>query len=383
MLYYMIRRYDIERSQASTALLDEKIRSEAIIAAIGDGISIQDTSFKVLYQNQVHKNIIGEHVGDYCYMAYEGRDNVCEGCPVEMSLKDGRIHTAERKSADNRTIVEVTASPLRDSTGKIIAGIEVVRNITERKSLEEQLRQAQKMEAIGQLTGGIAHDFNNILTAIIGYGSLMKMGMNEDNPMIQDVEQILASAEKAASLTRQLLAFSRKQIINPKPVNLNEIISRLENLLTRLIGEDIHLKTILSEDDLTVMADSGQIEQVLMNLATNARDAMPRGGVLAIETGLVQLGSEYIKTNDYVEHGEYALISVSDTGMGMDNRTIDRIFEPFFTTKELGKGTGLGLAVSYGIIKQHNGYINVYSEPAKGTIFKIYLPIVKSEVLDR
>jgi len=270
-----------------------------------------------------------------------------------------------------------------DEHGRLVGYDGLISDITEFKKLEAQLRQSQKMEAIGQLAGGIAHDFNNILTAIIGYANLLQMKIKEDDQARHNVDQILTSADRAARLTQSLLAFSRKRIISPQPVNLNEIITRVEKLLFRVIGEDVELKTILSEKDLIIRADSGQIEQVLMNLANNARDAMPSGGSLTIETGLVKLDTEYIKTHGYGEIGECALISVTDTGEGMDEETREKIFEPFFTTKEFGKGTGLGLSIVYGIIKQHDGYINCYSEPHKGTTFKIYLPVTAAVVEEK
>jgi len=204
--------------------------------------------------------------------------------------------------------------------------------------------------------------------------------MEPDNPLQNYTTQILNSAERAANLTRALLTFSRKQIISPKPVNINDLINGITRLLNRLIGEDIELITYLSEKDLTIMADSTQIEQVLMNLATNARDAMPDGGTLIIKTDLVVFDTEYIKVHGYGKPGGFALISVEDTGSGIDEKIKERIFEPFFTTKEVGKGTGLGLAMVYGIIRQHDGYINVYSVKDKGTTFKIYLPLIKSVV---
>jgi nitrogen-specific signal transduction histidine kinase len=251
-------------------------------------------------------------------------------------------------------------------------------DISERKSLEQQLLHAQKMESIGQLAGGIAHDFNNILAAIVGFGSILQMKMQDDDPSREYVNQILTSAERAASLTQSLLAFSRKQVINPKDISLNESIRNVERFLARIIGEDIALTTALSTDMLTIYADVMQIEQVLMNLATNARDAMPTGGRLMIETGRVMLDDAYVRTKGYGTPGPYAVLNVSDTGAGMDEQTQEKIFDPFFTTKELGRGTGLGLAIAYGIVKQSNGFINVYSEPGKGTTFKIYFPIVSS-----
>ncbi|MBI5638787.1 MAG: DUF3365 domain-containing protein [Nitrospirae bacterium] len=249
------------------------------------------------------------------------------------------------------------------------------RDITDRKKLEAQLLQAQKMEAVGHLAGGIAHDFNNILTAIIGYCNLLQMKMEKGSPLKNYIDQILSTAEKASSLTHQILIFSRKQVINPRPVNLGEIVRDVEKLLTRLIGEDIELKTEVSGDDLVVMADRGQIDQVLMNLATNARDAMPGGGLLSISTEKVHIDADYVRVHGYGIPGSYGVISVSDSGTGMDQETRKRIFEPFFTTKNSGKGTGLGLSMVYGIVKQHNGYINVYSEQGNGTIFRTYLPL--------
>ena len=267
------------------------------------------------------------------------------------------------------------------SIANTLSGIIVRRHVEdERERLLTQLLQAQKMEAVGQLAGGISHDFNNILTAMIGYGHLLKMKMKEDDPLRTYADNILSLSDKAANLTQSLLAFSRKRIMNPCPANLNEIIKRIDYLLSRIIGEDIKLQTVLSEKDLIVMADSGQIEQVLMNLATNARDAMPKGGLLTIGTETLDIDEEFIKEHGFGNEGEYALISLTDTGAGMDRETREKIFEPFFTTKEVGKGTGLGLSMVYGIIKQHEGYINVYSEPGRGTTFRIYLPLIEAKV---
>jgi len=279
--------------------------------------------------------------------------------------------------------VNVTVSLVRDIQGIPVYFISVVEDISEHKKLEEQLFQAQKMEAIGQLAGGIAHDFNNLLTAVIGYGNLLKAEVTQDEQASSYVNQILRASERAAALTNELLTFSRKQIISPRPVNLNNTIREVEKLLSRIIGEDIELTTVLSDKDLTIIADSTQIEQVLMNLATNARDAMPDGGSIIITTDRVELGMEFIKAYGYGKPGSYSLIAFEDTGTGMDERTRERIFEPFFTTKEVGKGTGLGLAMVYGIIKQHEGYINAYSEPGMGTTFKIFLPLIQTKADDK
>ena len=246
----------------------------------------------------------------------------------------------------------------------------------ERRRLESQLLQSQKMEAIGLLAGGVAHDFNNILSAILGYTSILQMKMSADDPLKPNVEQVLAASQRAATLTQSLLAFSRKQIINPQPLLVNESLRKFEKLLRRVIGEDIDFNTIYADPDMTVMMDAGQLEQVVINLATNARDAMPRGGKMTLETCLSRIDNAFIKQHGYGKAGSYAMLLVSDTGSGMDEKTQARIFEPFFTTKEMGKGTGLGLSTAYGIVKQNNGYITCYSEPGSGSTFRVYLPIV-------
>jgi PAS domain S-box-containing protein len=390
------------------------ISASIILHSMPDAVFITDPQMRIFYFNLAAEKITGfksrEAIGMYCKDVL--KSGICETeCVVKKALDtDKNIFNIETTiiTATGQTIPAlVSASLIKDTTGKIFGYLYSFRDIsllkkfmsdletsraelTERnieldRTLEElkltyiQLLQAQKMEAVGQLAGGIAHDFNNILTAIIGFGTLLKME-EKDDLLRSYINHILTSAERAANLTRALLTFSRKQIISPKPVNLNEIIRRLEKLLSRLIGEDIELSVVLTDKDLTVMADSGQIDQVLMNLATNAQDAMPEGGSLTIRTEYVQLDYEFIKRYGFDKPGHYALLSIEDTGIGMDEKTRERIFEPFFTTKETGKGTGLGLAMVYGIVKQHNGYINVYSEPDRGTIFRIYLPLIKSPV---
>ncbi|MDA8098016.1 MAG: ATP-binding protein, partial [Nitrospiraceae bacterium] len=245
----------------------------------------------------------------------------------------------------------------------------------EQRKLQDQLIHAQKMEAVGHLAGGIAHDFNNILTAIIGYTNLLRRKLAGDDPSRTFTDHILAASERAARLVKSLLAFSRKQVIEPMPVDLGEIVKGVEKIARTLIGEDIEFAVNLHAS-ATVMADTGQMEQVLLNLCTNARDAMPKGGHLAIETDRVTVDDESRRQHLLDRPGTYGIIAVSDTGNGMDEGVRKQIFEPFFTTKEVGKGTGLGLSIAYGIVRQHNGTIQVYSEPGRGTTFKIYLPSI-------
>lgn len=251
-------------------------------------------------------------------------------------------------------------------------------DITREKMMAAQLRHAQKMEAIGTLAGGIAHDFNNILTALIGYGTILQTRMNQGDPLRLYTDLILSASHKAANLTQSLLAFSRKRPISLKPVDLNGIVKGTEKLLRRLITEDITLETHLTESELVVLADTTQIDQILFNLTTNARDAMPRGGIVRITSDMVRMDRDFILTHGFGEEGWYALLAVSDTGVGMGKETQEKIFEPFFTTKEFGRGTGLGLSTVYGIVKQHHGYITVASEHERGTTFHIYLPAART-----
>jgi signal transduction histidine kinase len=273
--------------------------------------------------------------------------------------------------------VEYWAYPIRKDDA--VAGVVVTfMDVTERRKLEAQYRHSQKMEAIGQLAGGVAHDFNNILSAIIGYGNIAGMKFPDDHPARYDLEQILQSAARATALTQSLLTFSRKQPVKMELLGVNSVISKFEKFLLRLLREDIDLVTRYSAGELSIMADRGQIEQVVMNLVANARDAMPAKGTLTIETKSAVLDESFAAAHGYGKPGTYALLLVSDTGAGMNDETTRRIFEPFFTTKEVGKGTGLGLATVYGIVKAHDGFINVYSEPSRGTMFRIYIPLVRS-----
>ncbi|MDA8325048.1 MAG: ATP-binding protein [Nitrospiraceae bacterium] len=293
------------------------------------------------------------------------------GEPATLEFEINGLRGAKRRMTTH-------AVPFRNTKGEITALLAISTDVTDHRRLEEQFRHAQKMEAVGKLAGGIAHDFNNILSAIIGYADLIKAKLKDDGALAHYVEQILSASERAANLVKSLLAFSRKQEISLKPVDLNELILGFEKFILRLIREDIELTIRSNGAALIVMADSGQLEQVLMNLAANARDAMPNGGRLLIETDGVFLNEESARINNFEKPGRYALVSVTDTGVGMDQQVRKRIFDPFFTTKEIGKGTGLGLSIIYGIIEQHGGRIDVLSEPGSGTAFRIYLPLAET-----
>lgn len=523
----------------------EQEKTKSILAAMGDGVSIQDKNFRIVYQNDIHRTLIGDQLGRFCYEAYEQSDEVCPGCPVALSFKDGKTHTVERSSArDDGSIasVEITASCLKGPDGEVAAGIEIVRDVSVRKRAEEMMRfivegtsaatgedffrllvknlavalhyryavigqlsgedsdlvttlsfwkghdygenitynlagtpcqqvfgsgepcrypsgvkelfpddvylvhmnaesymglplknshgrmigliaviddrpreedpteldilrifaaragselerknieeekeslrfqliQSQKMESVGRLAGGIAHDFNNLLSTIIGYSELLILRISDSDPLREDLQSIMDAGQKAASLTRQLLAFSRKQVLEMQIVEPNRIIEDLGKMLGRMIGGNIELILDLGDNVGPVMADKAQMEQVLMNLAVNSRDAMPKGGSFTIKTSIVELG-EGAALSRGLSPGPYVLISATDTGHGIDKENLEKIFEPFFTTKEVGEGTGLGLATVYGIIRQHKGHIEAKNEPGGGSSFNIYLPPSEGE----
>jgi PAS domain S-box-containing protein len=633
-LYLLIRFHVRKLLEARDATEREKARYEAMVMAIGDGVSVQDTDFRIIYQNNILKEMTGNLEGKHCFMAYEGKAEVCAGCPLREAFQDGEIHRAERcvRHGDSDRFLQITASPVCDSRGAIIAGIEIVReitdqkimeervtqserkfrmlfdhapdaifihlpeggfveanemavewlgypreqlltmlprdlsppeestgitdkmdevlmhgslvfetntvasdgriiptevkarviqfegqqavlcycrditerkqaeqsyrsseerwqfalegsgdgvwdwdiasgkvfysdrwksilgfepddlgnderlweklvhpddrewvgkeiqrhlrsetpvymtehrlhcrdgsfkwildrgkvlerdedgtplrmvgtyaDITDRKRMENQLRQAQKMEAVGELASGIAHDFNNILTAIIGRIYLLQTRLAGNSALLAHADQIAYAAERAANLTQSLLAFSREQIMNPRRIHLNETVEKSAKLFSKLVRENIEISITLTEPDPVILADEVQMEQVLINLVANARDAISGDGRILIATDTIYFDEQFINSHGYGRVGEYAILSVSDTGTGMDQKTKERIFEPFFTTKEVGKGTGLGLAIVYGTIKQHNGHINVYSEIGVGTTIKIYLPKIEED----
>ncbi len=310
------------------------------------------------------------------------QDRFDEESQIIERVKQGEhvshFETVRRRKDGTEINIALTISPIKDGEGRAMGFSEIARDITEQKSLEAQLRQAQKMEGIGQLAGGIAHDFNNLLTVINSYSAMVLGELDFSNPFVRNgIEQIKEAGHRAASLTRQLLMFSRQQVLEPKVLDLNEVVSNIAKLLRRLIGEDVTQVLCLHPALGRVKIDPGQMEQVIMNLAVNARDAMAGGGQLTIETENVELDNAYACKHALVQPGPYVMLAVSDTGCGMDADTQARIFEPFFTTKGPGKGTGLGLATVYGIVKQSGGNIWVYSELGKGTTLKIYLPRVE------
>ena len=270
--------------------------------------------------------------------------------------------------------------PLRGGEGEVLGAICMALDITDRKELEERFRQAQKMEAVGRLAGGIAHDFNNLLMVVQGYADLLAERLPADNPLRRNAEQIQIASQRASALTQQLLAFSRKQILAPKILNIQTVVGDMEKMLRRMIGEDIQLEINTWDKNLgLIKADRSQIEQVILNLAVNSRDAMPGGGRLTIETSNVELDGSFAGAPPVLAPGKYVMLAVTDTGTGMDAETQAHIFEPFFTTKKIGKGTGLGLATVYGVVKQSGGYVWVSSEPGRGATFKVYLPRIDEE----
>jgi two-component system cell cycle sensor histidine kinase/response regulator CckA len=313
----------------------------------------------------------GEVVGRSAYEIYADAAHVCE---------DIRRALAGEEFTDSVTlgplVFETRWSPARDADGRVTGLIGVAHDVTERHTLEEQLRQSQKMEAIGRLAGGVAHDFNNLLAAILGHTELMLARAESNHPLRQSLEEIQKAGARGALLTRQLLSFSRKHVLAPHVLDANAVVGEMDGLLRRLIGEDIELAASLSALPARVRMDRSQLEQVLMNLAVNARDALPNGGQLTIEVATTELDEEYAARHAEVRPGRYVMVSVSDDGCGMDEETMAHAFEPFFTTKAVGKGTGLGLSTVYAIVEQSGGHIWLYSEPGMGTTFKVYLPEV-------
>ena len=386
----------IKRIQAEEALRVSEEKLRAILDHTPSLVYARDLHGRYIFLNKQHERVFNIKI----FEMIGKTDHEC--LPEELA----NTYTAEdQKVIESKMPVKLenvlpnddglhtyitTKFPLFDHTGAIYAVCGISTDITERRRAEEvqsrlreQLYHAQRLASIGNLAGGVAHNFNNLLTVVMGYASLLLAEMKKDDPLSDYAQKIVNSAQIAANLTQDLLTFSRKQPTNPQPVNVNEIIKKSEGMLSKLIKENIELKTMFTDKDCIVMADTDQIKHVLMNLATNARDAMPEGGSLKISTDVIEIDDTFINTHGYGEAGKYALMSVSDSGVGMDEDTRLRVFDPFFTTKEVGKGTGLGLAIVYGLVKEHHGYIDVDSEPGKGTTFRIYLPMIETETRQR
>jgi PAS domain S-box-containing protein len=375
-----------ERRQLEDRLAESEFRYRRLFETASDGIVLlEKKEGHVAHANPAIEKMLG-------YSEAECLGKKLDDIGVSI---DRRHFSATMQDLDREGILKYEDVPLKTKIGQeIYTDIYMVdraqlaqcniRDVSERKKLQAQLLQAQKMEAVGTLAGGIAHDFNNILNVIMGYGTMVMDTLAPGSPVREDMSEVLVAAERAADLTKRLLVFSRKKAVEEvTPVNINALILSLQKMLVRIIRENIEFHLDLTEKPLIVLADSGQIEQVLINLVSNAKDVMLEGGRLMITTGLEEIDEEYVAAYGYGRPGRYALITVADTGQGMDAETQQKIFEPFFTTKGVGEGTGLGLAISYGIIKQHNGYIKVYSEPGEGTIFKIFLPLCDEAALDK
>jgi len=377
---YVLRIRELEEELEATAH-----QWQAVFDSVGDSVMLLDENNRIQRCNRATTVILGRDesniVGRPCWDLVCGAHGLpAEDCPLKKMRESGKRENALLEK-DGRWL-QVTADPLRNADGELVGAVHLISDVTqqqemvrEQEKLEAQLRQVQKMESIGQLAGGIAHDFNNLLVPILGYAEMGMMRISPDHELYEHFSKIKNSADRAASLTRQILAFSRKQILDMRPVNLNTIVQEFEDmLLRRLIGENIILQTVLADNLSTIEADRSQLEQILLNLAVNARDAMPTGGKLVIETENVTLDDAYVLRHPGAAAGPHVMLAVTDTGCGMDAETRDRVFEPFFTTKDREHGTGLGLSTVFGIVKQHGGNIWVYSEPGHGSTFRVYFP---------
>ncbi|HOJ33581.1 MAG TPA: MEDS domain-containing protein [Candidatus Hydrogenedentes bacterium] len=353
----------------------------ALLEAVPANLTLQSPDLRVLWANRAAAEGLGkkvdELIGEYCHVLWHSRLTPCDPCPVKRCFQTGKVETEVVTTPDGR-IWSLRAVPIREKE-HVVNVVEFGMDITAQKRAEEHQLHTNKMEAIGRLAGGIAHDFNNMLSVILGFGEDLLERLEATDPRRSDVKEILNAARHAALLTRQLLAFSRKQMFQNEVLNVNDLLRNMENMLRRLLGEDIEFHMILADDMGCVNVDPSQIEQVIMNLAVNAREAMPQGGKLLIETSNVELSGEYVELRPDVAPGSYIMIAVSDTGHGMDKAVQEKIFEPFFSTKEKGRASGLGLSTVYGIVKQSGGHIRVYSEPGHGATFKVYLPRVFAE----
>jgi PAS domain S-box-containing protein len=377
-----------ERRQVAETLRKSEERYRNLFENANDLIYTLDLTGKITSVNQKIKEITGyapeEMIGRSVDEVLTPDNRNISNANLARKLAgeaEGTIYELEMIGKQGQTLALEINTRLIDEQGEPSAILGIARDISERKHLEDQLRQAQKMEAIGRLAGVVAHDFNNLLIAILGYSQLILRRLEPHNPFYREINEIEKAGQRAATLTNQLLAFSRRQAAQPQIVNLNHVVTEIGHMLRRIIGEDIELVTVLEPQLGCTKVDPGQIEQVIMNLAVNSRDAMPNGGRLIIETANSEFDEPYASRHPATQSGHYVLLSVSDTGVGMDKETQSRIFEPFFTTKSEGKGTGLGLSTVYGIVKQSNGHIEVQSEPGRGATFQIFLPMVDEKPL--
>lgn len=370
-----------ERAHAELRSSNELLRS--IVEGTSEAIYLKDAEGRYKLINAAGARYLGrspeEVLGktDRELLSPETLDPILK--TDEQVLNRGVSVTCEEGLFENgvsRTFLS-TKNPYRDSDGQVVGVLGISVEITEHRRMEEQLRRAQRMESVGAFSGAIAHDFSNLLTVIKGYSQMSQAELQQHPRLQSNMEQIVKATDRATALIRQLLAFGRQQVLQPRVLSLNDVITHMHQMLRRLIGDDVAITAYFTDDLWPVKADPGQVEQVLMNLAANARDAMPHGGKLFLHTANVQLDEAYARSHVNVQSGDYAMFAVSDTGTGMDAQTLSRIFEPFFTTKPVGKGTGLGLATTYGIVKQSGGHIAVESEPGKGATFRIYLPRVE------
>jgi PAS domain S-box-containing protein len=375
-----------ERDRSEEALREAHQRLAFHIQRMPLGYIVWGGDFRVREWNPAAEKIFGwtaaETIGKHSYDLIVPPEAQPLVDMVWAKLLDGEelIHsvTANHRKGGKEITCEWFNVPLRDVDGSMIGVLSMVHDITEKARLEKQLQTAQRMETVGTLAGGIAHDFNNALTGILGFSQLLRLRLADDSKAADDIDGVMRCAERAATLTRQLLTFARRQVIEPVNLDLNAAVTELMKLIGKVMGEIIEIKTLLAGGLPTIRADCAQLEQVLMNLCLNARDAMPDGGTLVVGTEDVTFDESYVDRYPYLKVGRYAALMVSDTGIGMDEKTRERVFEPFFTTKAPDKGTGLGLAMVYGIVKQHDGFIHLYSEPGKGTTFKVYFPAVQA-----
>jgi PAS domain S-box-containing protein len=376
-LLLRVLRYAFERKQGEINLRTAEQQVRTILDALDIQVLLMGTDHRIRWPNRKVCETFGqtreEIIGKFCYDLWPRQHSLCEECPVERAIVSGVNQVEYRRPKIDKTW-DIQACPVFDEQGQITSVVELRTDISERVQLEEQFFQAQKMEAIGRLAGGVAHDFNNMLSVILGFAEMARVKAPQDGELAEYIDEILKAGARSTDLVRQLLAFSRKQTAQPQIVDCNAILANSRKMLKRLVGEDIEVRFNPTPDLWKVMIDPTQLDQIIVNLTVNSRDAIPGVGVLSIVTDNFFLDEEYCQTHAYASSGEYVLLQVSDTGCGMTKEILTQIFEPFFTTKKRGQGTGLGMSTIYGIVKQNNGIINVYSEVGHGTTVKIYFP---------